>query len=304
MCTKISNKFAVIGHPIGHTMSPFIHQRLFSLSGKTPSSYDALDIPPQKLAQEFSSLRQLRGFNVTIPHKQAILPLLDQCSPQAEAFGSVNTVLVQEGKTIGYTTDGIGCLKALEAAGAAIDGPCLLLGSGGAARAIAFALTEACPSPCLTFAVREESLAKTRDLCASLALYADKLGKKGNYTAVSYETLEGRAGQKSQSPFFSLLLNCTSVGMFPHIDQCPVSPAVIACCGAVFDAVYNPHETRLLQNAKAMGIPVIHGMAMLVWQAVAAQEIWNGSSFQAADIETLIEDASREMARRFEEAGK
>lgn len=301
MCIKASDKFAVIGHPIGHTMSPFIHQRLFALSGKVPSSYEALDIPPEELAVSMATLRQFRGFNITIPHKQAILPLLDDCSPQAQAFGSVNTVLVQDGKATGYTTDGIGCLKALEAAGITLEGSCLLLGSGGAARAIAFALTEACPQPDLTFAVREESLAKTRDLCASLSLYAAKLEKTGNYTVLSYKALEARTKQKSEEKLFSLLLNCTSVGMFPKVDQCPVSPEVVACCGAVFDAVYNPHETRLLQTAKALGIPTVHGMAMLVWQAVAAQEIWNGSSFQISDIEALIADAAREMSRRFQE---
>lgn len=301
MCIKYSNKFAVIGHPIGHTMSPFIHEQLFSLSSKTSCSYQALDIPPQKLAASMPTLRQFRGFNVTIPHKQAILPLLDDCSLEAQAFGSVNTVLMQDRKAIGYTTDGIGCLKALEASGITPEGPCLLLGSGGAARAIAFALTTVCQQPDLTFAVREESLSKTRDLCASLSLYAKKLGKTGKYTAVSYQALESRTELKPAEKSFSLLLNCTSVGMFPHVDQCPVSPEVVACCGAVFDAVYNPHETRLLQTAQALGIPTVHGMAMLVWQAVAAQEIWNGSSFQASDIEALIENAAQEMSRRFQE---
>lgn len=301
MSTKISDKFAVIGHPIGHTMSPFIHQRLFALSGRAPASYEALDIPPEKLAGSMPMLRQFRGFNITIPHKQAILPLLDGCSPQAEAFGSVNTVSIEGGKATGYTTDGMGCLKALHAAGVSLDGPCLLLGSGGAGRAIAFALTEACPQPQLTFAVREESLPKTRQLCASLALYASKLGKKGNYTALSYSALESPTGHGNALQTYSLLLNCTSVGMYPYGDRCPVSASVVSRCGAVFDAVYNPHETRLLEAAKAQGIPAVHGMAMLVWQAVAAQEIWTGAAFQTSDIEALIQDAAREMSRRFQE---
>lgn len=92
MCTKPLRHFAVIGHPIGHTMSPFIHERLFALAQKEPSEYLALDIPPQDLESAMETLRGLEGFNVTIPHKEAILPLLDQLSPQARAFGSVNTV--------------------------------------------------------------------------------------------------------------------------------------------------------------------------------------------------------------------
>ena len=295
MCTKPLRHFAVIGHPIGHTMSPFIHERLFALAQKEPSEYLALNIPPQDLGSAMETLRGLEGFNVTIPHKEAILPLLDQLSPQARAFGSVNTVCTREGVSTGYTTDGIGCLKALEAAGVTPEGPCLLLGSGGAARAIAFALTESVPAPQLTFAVREGSVEKARALCASLSQYAASLGKNGAYTVCTYGQLETGTAR------FRLLLNCTSVGMYPNIQACPVSEMVISRCEAVFDAVYNPHETRLLQTAQKLHLPAIHGMAMLVWQAVAAHQIWDGSEYRLDDIQQLIEDTAAEMQRRFQE---
>lgn len=295
MCTKPLRHFAVIGHPIGHTMSPFIHERLFALAQKEPSEYLALDIPPQDLESAMETLRGLEGFNVTIPHKEAILPLLDQLSPQARAFGSVNTVCTREGVSTGSTTDGIGCLKALEAAGVTPEGPCLLLGSGGAARAIAFALTESVPAPQLTFAVREGSVEKARALCASLSQYAASLGKTGAYTVCTYGQLETGTAR------FRLLLNCTSVGMYPNIQACPVSEKVVGRCEAVFDAVYNPHETRLLQTAQKLHLPAIHGMAMLVWQAVAAHQIWDGSEYRPEDIQQLIQDAAEEMARRFQE---
>ena len=282
MCTKPLRHFAVIGHPIGHTMSPFIHERLFALAQKEPSEYLALDIPPQDLGNSMETLRGLEGFNVTIPHKEAILPLLDQLSPQARAFGSVNTVCTREGVSTGYTTDGIGCLKALEAAGVTPEGPCLLLGSGGAARAIAFALTEPVPAPQLTFAVREGSVEKARALCASLSQYAASLGKTDAYTVCTYGPLETGTA-----------LNCTSVGMYPNIQACPVSEMVISRCEAVFDAVYNPHETRLLQTAQKLHLPAIHGMAMLVWQAVAAHQIWDGSEYRPEDIQQLIQDAEK-----------
>ncbi len=304
MCIEIFADFAVIGHPIGHTMSPFIHERLFCLSGKDKTTYRVMDISPEELSDKMKELRRLQGFNITIPHKQFIIPLLDECSPQAAAFGSVNTVSIRDGKAIGYTTDGIGCLKALEAAGVSPEGHCLLLGSGGAARAVAFALVEACSFPSITFAVREESIPKTMNLCQSLTAYAEKLGKTGSFTVTSYPALEELAQTPLQSPRFQLLLNCTSVGMYPKINQCPVSEQVVSCCEAVFDAVYNPHDTLLLQTAQRLGIPAVHGMAMLVWQAVAAHEIWDGSTYCTEDIEQLTKDAAAEMARRFQEEKK
>lgn len=304
MCIKISADFAVIGHPIGHTMSPFIHERLFCLSGKDKTTYQVIDIPPEKLSDKMKELRCLRGFNITIPHKQAIIPLLDACSSQAAAFGSVNTVSTRNGISTGYTTDGIGCLKALQAAGVSPEGHCLILGSGGAARAIVFALTEACRFPCITFAVREKSMEAATALCNSLTDYAEKLGKTGSFQVLSYSDLENMAQTALEKLEFQLLLNCTSVGMYPAIDASPVSEKVIACCKAVFDAVYNPHDTLLLQTAQKLGIPVVHGMAMLVWQAVAAHEIWDGSTYRTEDMQQLIQDAAAEMTRRFQEAGK
>ena len=89
--------------------------------------------------------------------------------------------------------------------------------------------------------------------------------------------------------------------MYPNIQACPVSEMVISRCEAVFDAVYNPHETRLLQTAQKLHLPAIHGMAMLVWQAVAAHQIWDGSEYRPEDIQQLIQDAAEEMARRFQE---
>ncbi len=128
-------KAAVIGHPIGHTMSPFIHRRLFALQG-VPFSYQVLDVP--ELPAALPALRQLDCFNITIPHKQAILPFLDWMQEDARRFGSVNTVKVDGGKLRGFTTDGPGCRRALENHGVPLEGELLTLGNGGAARAIAF----------------------------------------------------------------------------------------------------------------------------------------------------------------------
>jgi shikimate dehydrogenase len=290
-----NRRFAVIGHPIGHTMSPFIHQRLFELSGDPDVPYEVYDIAPHELAGKMDFLRSLTGFNITIPHKSAIIPFLDACSENARAFGSVNTVSTLGGVSTGYTTDGVGCLRALEAAGVSPRGRNLLLGTGGAARAVAFALAEAALSPQIRLAARSGSLLKARQLCSELAGYLETLGKKGDVSLCTYEELEA-GGER-----FDLLLNCTSVGMYPNAGASPVTRETVARCGAVFDAVYNPDETLLLGYARELGIPAVHGMAMLVWQAAAAHEIWEGVEYRPEDMEALCRDAAREMALRFGE---
>ena len=129
-----TKKFAVIGHPIGHTMSPFIHTRLFELQG-VKAEYTKLDIAPENLEYEFkNTLSKLDGFNITIPHKQAVIPFLDEIDAKAEMYGSVNTVSNKNGISKGYTTDPDGFLKALDAAGILLNGRIVVFGCGGVAR--------------------------------------------------------------------------------------------------------------------------------------------------------------------------
>lgn len=289
-----TQKAAVIGHPIGHTMSPFIHERLFSLS-RIPLTYEVLDFP--NLVSAVDALRGLDCFNVTIPYKSAIIPFLDGVDKNARAYGSVNTVKVENGKLYGFTTDGAGCRKALERKGVDFSGELLLLGSGGAARAIAFEIASKQRGFHLTLACREGSLGKTRKLAEELSAYAEGNGDAGHVVqTVTYEELEAGRNQ------YSLLLNTTSVGMYPNVGQSPVTKQVVFRCGAVFDAVYNPADTQLLSIAAACGATVIEGMEMLVYQAVAAHEIWYGTSFRDEDILRLCQDAKMEMQRKFNAA--
>ncbi len=287
---KVQNA-AVIGHPIGHTMSPFIHRRLFQLEG-IPFTYQVLDVPDLSAAME--DLRRLDCFNITIPHKSAILPFIDELEEKARRFGSVNTVRRVGEKLIGYTTDGPGCRKALENHGVALGGNVLLLGNGGAARALAFELVQQASGSRLTIACRESSLAKAQALGEELLEYARYL-KDRNFSvrAVTYPQVE------MEQTSFDLLLNATSVGMFPHGGVSPVSKEVISRCAAVFDAVYNPAETELLRLAKEAGATLVGGMEMLVYQAVAAHEIWYDAEFRQQDLDALCADAQEEMARLF-----
>lgn len=295
-------KAAVIGHPIAHTMSPFIHKRLFALEG-IPCTYQVLDVPD--LAAAMPALRNLDCFNITIPHKSAILPFLEELEETAGRFGSVNTVKVENGRMKGYTTDGAGCYKALNKHGLDFSGRVLLLGNGGAARALAFEAAVRQPGLDLTIACRKNSQPKAVALAQEVAASLRERGDRGFRLAVqTYEELELEC-EFSARPRrnFDLLLNATSVGMFPHTGISPVPEEVVSRCKAVFDAVYNPAQTELLRLAESHGIPTVGGMEMLVYQAVAAHEIWYGTDFRRDDLEKLCQDAQQELFRLFPQTG-
>ena len=288
-------KAAVIGHPIGHTMSPFIHRRLFQLEG-IPFVYQVLDVPD--LPAALPALRELDCFNITIPHKSAILPFLDSLDAKARRFGSVNTVWVEAGRMTGFTTDGVGCQKALENHGLDFSGRLLLLGNGGAARALAFEAADRQRDVDLTIACRENSQPKAVALAEEVAAYLRQRGDRDFRLEVdTYEELESFCRWEGRS--FDLLLNATSVGMYPREGASPVSRQVVSRCGAVFDAVYNPAQTELLRLAEETGAQTVGGMEMLVYQAVVAHEIWYGTRFSQEDLRTLCRDAQEELTRLF-----
>ncbi len=277
-------QFAVIGHPIGHTMSPFIHNRLFALAG-VEAEYHVMDIPPESLEQAVPELKKLDGFNITIPHKSAIIPFLDELDKKAAAYGSVNTVVNGE-TSVGYTTDGEGFAIALRENGIPLKGRVVILGSGGVARTMAYeALIAGCA---VTLAVRPS------DLLQAARLAGEILTTMHN-PAISTCTIDRLEGK------VDLLVNATPVGMYPEINAMPVSGVVLSHCASVFDAVYNPVETLLMKAARANGARVLGGMPMLVWQAAAAHNIWDGSTYKTSDIHELCEEAGAELARQFAE---
>ena len=274
--------YAVIGHPIGHTMSPFIHARLFELSGIS-ADYLVFDIPPAELAARFEdTLKKLDGFNITIPHKQAIIPLLDALDPQAALYGSVNTVS-NTGIYKGYTTDPDGFVAALQSENIPLSGRTVILGCGGVARVMAYEAVRRGAD--LTFAIRAED----KELCA--ALIAD-INKNFPEAKVSVCLLTEISGD------IDLLVNATPLGMFPKTEVCPVEDKVISRSAAVFDAVYNPLETVLIKKAAANGSRALGGMSMLVYQAVSAHTIWDGSVYEKEAIDEICRAASAELAQK------
>lgn len=276
-------KFAVVGHPIGHTMSPFIHSRLFALSG-TAAQYGAVDLAPESLADGLPRLRDLSGFNITIPHKSAIIPFLDALDEKAALTGSVNTVKNDGGRLTGFTTDGDGFRMALQAAGVPVEGRVVILGAGGASRAIAF--EAALAGARVTVAAREHSLPAAEKLCADL-----------NRSIPGAQAAWCRIGETDGE--IDLLVNATPAGMYPNTKSCAAGEALVKRSRCVFDAVYNPNETMLIRSAKKSGIPAVGGMAMLVWQAAAAQTVWTGVRFSAEQVGRLCSEAVFEMKKKF-----
>lgn len=275
-----SKHYAVIGHPIGHTMSPFIHERLFALKG-IDADYTQFDIAPEALSQEYGrTLRQLDGYNITIPHKQNIIPLLDSLDDKAQLYGSVNTVANTDSGARGYTTDPDGFIRALQAADIALDGRIMILGCGGAARAIAYEIARR--GKPFEFAVRQEDCGRAGLLCLDIT-------RKLPGAQVSFGLINQIIGT------VDLLINATPVGMYPNTDAQPIHDCAIGRCGAVFDAIYNPLETALVKRAKANGSKATGGMSMLVWQAAIAHEIWDGSVYEQAEIDALIQDAAKAL---------
>lgn len=275
-------RFAVIGHPIGHTMSPFIHKRLFEIAG-LEGEYTVADIPPETLAGSMKELDELAGYNITIPNKQRIIPYLDRLDSRAQLYGSVNTVCNGAVRT-GYTTDPDGFLKALEHGGIKLSGRVVLLGCGGASRTFAFEAVQAGCS--VTIAARPESRER------QLAL-ANEIKEKLSGAEVNCCLLSEISGD------YDLLVNGTPVGMYPNVDGMAVSEKALSRCACVFDAVYNPLKTKLIKTAEANGSVAVGGMSMLVWQAVAAHKIWDETEYDPDDISQLVEDSAKELSRIF-----
>lgn len=252
--------FALIGKPLGHSLSPQIHALISEITGLA-CSYALRPLEPDEVQPFIRNLRTsgIAGLNVTIPHKLAALKSVDSLSPEARAIGAVNTVEVSANGLIGHNTDYHGFGAMLSDAGIAVSGErCVILGSGGSARAVAQYLMDAGAS---------ELVMASRDA-------ADAAARFPGIRTVTYSDLTGLSG--------GLIVNCTPLGMHPHPEGCPVDEAVIGRFAAVADLVYNPRETRLLSIAATMKCKRADGLYMLSAQAVRAREIWHGTPIGTA----------------------
>ncbi len=267
-----TRKVGLIGWPVGHSFSPEIHNAAFSHC-QLDYVYVPLPVEPSQLKGAVQGLVALgfSGANVTIPHKIAVMEYLDEIDETARLAGAVNTIVVQQGKLIGYNTDARGFMTALKQNGFAIQGKLvLLLGAGGAARAVLAGLAN--------------SDVKTVVVAARQPNQAQQFVKL--FPAVSVQSVlwSGNAFQQevSQADF---IIQATPIGMYPNCEAMPLLPiAQLQPAAVVCDLIYNPVTTKLLAQSAAAGHPVLSGLSMLVEQAALAFEYWTG---QAAPCQTM-----------------
>lgn len=282
MKRELKKQLGLVGNPLSHTLSPFIHKSLLSLRSLS-ADYGLFEADLSALPALFeSTLIKLDGFNVTAPHKVNIIPLLGGLSKRAEMFGAVNTVAAENGKAVGYNTDSIGFLRSLEYAGIELGGRVLILGAGGAARMFAF--ESALADAEVTLAVRTTGLEKAKKLKDEME---NRLSKRAGILTLD-----------SVNEGYDLIINATPVGMYPDTETSPLAPETVCKSAAVFDAVYNPGETLLLKYAREGGLKCVNGLPMLVWQAAAAEEIWNGISFEKSEVERVTKLTKEELEKR------
>lgn len=280
MITGKTINLGVIGNPIAHSLSPVMQNAGIAAAG-LDYSYIAMPVKNEALAEAVAGMKALgfRGINVTIPHKQAIMPFLDKIDQDAQIIGAVNTVLNQDGYLTGYNTDVIGFIDGMKQQGFQPAGKhALLLGAGGAARAIVWGLIKEKVAS-LTIAVRNP--AKVQPMVDEFKQYMD-------ITLLDWQN-EALNAQLSKT---QLLINATPLGMEPHVDAMPpVDWSYVQSAAFVYDIIYTPAETLFLKTAKEKGCQILNGEAMLVGQGAAAFEIWTGQKLNQAPMAEALRQA-------------
>jgi shikimate dehydrogenase len=272
----------VIGNPIEHTLSPTIHNAAFNHL-ELDFVFLAFRVKAAELENAIRGMRGLgiHGLNVTMPHKSTVIGYLDEVDSTVKFLGSANTILNKDGKLSGFNTDGVGALKALRENGTELsEKKVLLLGAGGAAKAIAFSLAKEVEE----LAILNRAAEKAKELAETLGRISDK---KVVGDSLSSDTIQKNLRDSD------VLINATSVGMYPNVSQSIVPPQWLKPDLTVMDIVYNPVETRLAKDAEAAGAKVISGVEMLIYQGAASFEIWTGRS---APIEVMRRAALNKLS--------
>ncbi|MBO8156009.1 MAG: shikimate dehydrogenase [Bacillaceae bacterium] len=269
--------FGVIGHPIRHSLSPWIHEHFLNMTKKN-GIYRAIDIPGQELSRTLETLKKIGidGFNITVPHKENVIKYLDELDPLAEKMGAVNTVVCQNGKWIGYNTDGKGYIRSLNSQYPDVfedktNKNVLILGAGGAARGIYFALID-------------EGFARVdvanRTMERARQLQSDQISTQ----ILALQDAQERLDE------YDLIIQTTKTGMHPNVDEQVIGITGLKESSIVSDIVYNPIETAFLQNAKRAGARIHYGHGMLLYQAAFAFELWTGIHVDPESLMDPLED--------------
>ncbi len=282
---KASNMIvALLGHPVAHSLSPAMHNAAFGVLG-LPWSYESFDVQPSRLAEAVRGAHALGmvGLNLTIPHKEAVLDLLVRLTPEAKRIGAVNVLERAEKGWIGHNTDAPGFVQAVrrELGLDLKDCRALILGAGGAARAVGFALAEA-GAGSIVFANR------TRRRGADLARAVHKFRTDLRVDSASLEPQALTAILRDAD----LVVNTTPIGLRPE-DASPLPPGVLRASLCVVDLIYRPPQTALLREARASGARAINGIGMLLHQGALAFRIWTGKE---PPVEVMREALGRALA--------
>jgi shikimate dehydrogenase len=263
----------LIGWPVHHSFSPAMHNAAAAELG-LDVVYVAMAVHPDSLADAVRGVVALgfRGFNVTVPHKEMVIPLLDRVDTAVHAIGAVNTITIEQGETAepvltGYNTDWSGFLADVQEHGAAIEGQdCLVLGAGGSARAVAYGLASA-GGRVHVFGRRIEQVQRlVQELIPHIP--------QGQLTGYGWSELGGVCGALSA---VSLIVNSTPLGMSPNVESTPWPENLSFPTGAfIYDLVYNPAETKFVKEAREAGCAAVTGLGMLLHQGAQAFHLWTG----------------------------
>jgi shikimate dehydrogenase len=271
----------VLGNPVEHSLSPAIHNAAFQHLGLN-YVYLAFPVKQEQVKEAIQGIRamgNLRGFSVTIPHKVSAMRVLDKIDDTAKHIGAINTIVKTDQTLTGHNTDASGALQALRQAPVTLAGKrVLIVGTGGAARAIAFglALHEPIAGMTLLGILDEERTHLASDL------------RKGSAVPIT----EAHLGQETLGPAIEqaqVLIHCTPLGMHPKIDGTCIPKDLLKPHLAIMDIVYNPRETRLLREAREIGCVTIPGLEMFLHQAVAQFELWTGQSAPTSVMREILE---------------
>lgn len=271
---------AVIGNPVGHSLSPAIHNAAYEALGL---DFVYVACPVQDVEGALAGMRALgnfRGMSVTIPHKMEVMKHVDEIAEVDRSIGSINTVIHEGNKLIGLGTDGPAALKALSDSGVEVAGKRILfVGAGGAARAISFTLAQNAESAELC--ILDIDGAVLRKLAADLEAGTDALVK----SAISSDRSLAEAMEAAE-----IVIHCTPVGMHPNVDASVIPPELFRPGQVVFDVIYTPLETRLLADAKARGLQTISGVEMFVNQGALQFERFTGAEAPVEVMRRVVMD--------------
>jgi shikimate dehydrogenase len=272
-------KFGVIGYPLTHSLSPQIHNFAFQKLN-IDAQYEKLEIAPENFKESVNELKNAgySGLNITIPYKLKIMSFLDEIDSDAKTIGAVNTIIRKENKWIGYNTDVHGFLSPLVGLKNRIF-HCLVLGTGGAARAVIYTLAKYLEPQLITIAGRNPEKAST---------LSSEFGSLFNKIRFDYKSL---AEAETLTSGFNLVVNTTPLGTYPDSDQTPLPGKIkLSEQTIVYDLVYNPMDTKFLKNARRAGknIILIYGMEMLLQQAARAFKLWTSQDMPVADVREYV----------------